>query len=115
MCVWTCAWLERRHRRGSRSVLLLGVLLELSLLHGHAVLLHLPQLPTSTSVPNPPPPPLHLPQEYKSAASFLVNSQATGAEREALRSTLASLSAQVVQGIAQGRGLTEKKVRAELP
>ena len=49
-------------------------------------------------------------QEYKSAASFLLNHGSSKAEREALRATLASLSSQVVAGIAAGRGLTEKQV-----
>lgn len=61
-------------------------------------------------------PPTHpLEQEYKSALSFLVNKRATGAEQRAMRETLVSLGGQVVRGIAQGRGLTEKQVRAGMP
>ena len=46
-------------------------------------------------------------QEYKSAASFILNKSSSRAEREALTSTLRSLSGQVVRGIAAGRGLAE--------
>ncbi|PSC67477.1 malonyl-acyl carrier mitochondrial [Micractinium conductrix] len=53
-------------------------------------------------------------EEYKSAASFLLNHGSSKAEREALRATLASLSSQVVAGIAAGRGLTEKQVVAAI-
>lgn len=52
-------------------------------------------------------------QEYKNAASFLLNRTPSGAEREVLVATLASLSGQVVRGIAQGRGLTEKQARSK--
>lgn len=48
-------------------------------------------------------------EEYKSAASFLTNRAATPAEREATRSVLASLSGQVVRGIAEGRHLSERE------
>lgn len=50
-------------------------------------------------------------EEYKNAASFLLNRTPSGAEREALVAILSSLSSQVVRGIAQGRGLSEKQVR----
>ncbi len=50
-------------------------------------------------------------QEYKNAASFLLNRVPSRAEREALVDTLDSLSRQVVRGIAEGRSLTAKQVR----
>jgi hypothetical protein len=50
-------------------------------------------------------------QEYKSAASFILNKSSSRAEREALTSTLRSLSGQVVAGIAASRRLTETQVR----
>ncbi|EFN58740.1 hypothetical protein CHLNCDRAFT_34059 [Chlorella variabilis] len=50
-------------------------------------------------------------EEYKSAANFLRYRGSTRAEREALGDRLASLGAQVVRGIAAGRGLSEEQVR----
>ena len=50
-------------------------------------------------------------QEYKLAASFVNNSAAPAAERQAVASTLRSLSGQVVRGIAAGRRMTESQVR----
>lgn len=53
-------------------------------------------------------------EEYKSAASFLLNRSSSKAEREAMRSTLDSLSGQVVAGIGAARGLTPKQVQAAI-
>ena len=49
-------------------------------------------------------------QEYKLAASFVSNSTAPTAERQAVAGTLRSLSGQIVRGIAAGRRMTESQV-----
>ncbi len=51
---------------------------------------------------------------YKTAANVLTNTRMTGPDREQVEALLASASAQVVAGIAQGRQLSPSAVRAAI-